>query len=62
MLCYFQVYRKVIYIYFIYEILLKKFLAIPSSMWDLISPTRDGTCTSCIRRWSLNHWTTGKSL
>ena len=26
-------------------------------IWDLNSPTRDQTCTSCIGRWSLNHWT-----
>ena len=30
----------------------------PGSMWDLSSPTRDQTCTPCIERWSLNHWTT----
>ena len=28
------------------------------SMWDLSSPTRDGTLTPCIGRWSLNHWIT----
>ena len=27
-------------------------------MWDLSSLTRDGTCTLCIGRQSLNHWTT----
>ena len=26
-------------------------------MWDPSSPTRDWTCTSCIGRRSLNHWT-----
>ena len=26
-------------------------------VWDLSSPTRDGTCTPCVGRWSLNHWT-----
>ena len=26
-------------------------------MWDLSSPTRDRTCTPCIGRRSLNHWT-----
>ena len=26
-------------------------------MWNLRSPTRDGTCTLCIGRQSLNHWT-----
>ena len=32
------------------------------SIWDLSSPTRDGTCVSCIARWILNHWTIRKSL
>ena len=26
--------------------------------WDLSSPTKDWTCTPCIGKWSLNHWTT----
>ena len=26
-------------------------------MWDLSSPTRDGTQPPCIGRWSPNHWT-----
>ena len=30
----------------------------PRSMWDLSFLTRDWTHTSCIGRWSLNHWTT----
>ena len=30
----------------------------PRGMWDLISPTRDQTHTSCTGRQSLNHWTT----
>ena len=29
----------------------------PQGMWDLSSPTKDRTCTPCIRRQSLNHWT-----
>ena len=29
----------------------------PRGMWDLISPTRDGTHIPCIGRQSLNHWT-----
>ena len=29
-------------------------------MWNLSSLTRDWTWTSCIRRWSLNHWTIRK--
>ena len=29
----------------------------PRGMWDLISPTRDRTCTLCIGRQSLNRWT-----
>ena len=27
-------------------------------MWGLSAPTRDWTWAPCIRRWSLNHWTT----
>ena len=30
----------------------------PRGMWDLSSPTTDQTCTLCIGRQSLNHWTT----
>ena len=26
-------------------------------MWDLGFPTRDRTCTPCIGRWCLHHWT-----
>ena len=29
----------------------------PGGMWDLSSPTRDQTYTSCIGRRSLKHWT-----
>ena len=29
----------------------------PRGMWDLSSLTKDGTCTPCIGRGSLNHWT-----
>ena len=29
----------------------------PRDMWALSSLTRDWTCTPCIGRWSLNHWT-----
>ena len=29
----------------------------PQGMWDLRSLTRDRTCTLCIGRRSLNHWT-----
>ena len=29
----------------------------PQGMWDLSSLTRDQTCTPCIGRQSLNHWT-----
>ena len=28
------------------------------NMWDLSFLTRDWTCTLCIGKWSLNHWTT----
>ena len=30
----------------------------PGGMLDLSSPTKDQTHTTCIGRWSLNHWTT----
>ena len=33
----------------------------PEGIWDLSSLTRDWNCNPCIRRWSLNHWTTSKS-
>ena len=33
-------------------------LAMPLSMWDLGSLTRDGTHVPCIARCILNHWTT----
>ena len=29
----------------------------PRGMWDLSFPTRDRTCTPCIGRRSLSHWT-----
>ena len=29
----------------------------PRGMWDLSSPARDRTCTPCIGRECLNHWT-----
>ena len=32
----------------------------PPGMWDLSSPTGNGTLTPCIGRWRLNHWTPGK--
>ena len=32
----------------------------PRGMWNLSSPTRDGTCTPLIGRQSLNHWTPTK--
>jgi len=25
-------------------------------MWDLVSPTKDGTLVPCVGRWILNHW------
>ena len=34
----------------------------PQGMWDLSSLSRGRTSTPCIGRWSLNHWTQGKSL
>ena len=30
----------------------------PRGMWEHSSPARDRTCTPCIERWSLSHWTT----
>ena len=30
----------------------------PCSMWNLSSPTRDGSCVFCIGKCILNHWTT----
>ena len=30
----------------------------PPGMWDLSSPRRDGTCTPCTGKQSLNPWTT----
>ena len=32
----------------------------PQGMWCLSSLTWDQTCTPCIGRWNLNHWTTGE--
>ena len=34
----------------------------PCGMWDLSSPTRDGTRVPCIGRRSLNHWATREVL
>ena len=34
----------------------------PRGMWDLSSTTRDWTCTPCIGRQSLNHWTAREVL
>ena len=34
----------------------------PEGMQDLSSLTRDRTCTPCIGRRSLNHWTARESL
>ena len=33
----------------------------PRGMWDFSSPTKDLTWPPCIGRWSLYHWTPGKS-
>ena len=32
----------------------------PQGMWNLSFPTRDQTCTLCITKWSLSHWTPTK--
>ena len=34
----------------------------PQGMWDLSSLTRNGTCTLCVGKWSLNDWPPGKDL
>ena len=34
----------------------------PPGMWDLSSPTRNGTLTPCIGSWRLNHWMPRKPL
>ena len=34
----------------------------PRGMWDFSSPVRYRTCTACIGRQSLNHWTTREVL
>ena len=48
-----------IFIEFVTVLLLFYVLVLwPQGMWDLNSLTRDRTCTSCIGRQSLNHWTT----
>ena len=36
--------------------------AMPHSMWDLSSPTRDQTLSPTWEGWSLNHWTTVEVL
>ena len=45
-------------LYWLVAVLLPFFFFLPWGMWDLRSPTRDGTWPPCIRRWRLNHWTT----
>ena len=35
------------------------FLAMLHGTWDLSSPSRNGTWTPALERWSLNHWTAG---
>ena len=34
----------------------------PPGMWDLSTPTRHRTRVPCVGMWTLNHWTTRKSL
>ena len=46
--------RRAILFYFIIIIII---LAIPHSMQDLSSPTRDLTRTAAVEAWNLNHWT-----
>ena len=47
-----------VFIEFVTILLASRFGFWPRGMWDLSSPTRDGTLTPCIGRRSLNHWTT----
>lgn len=35
--------------------------SVPCRLWDSSSPTQNGTSSSWVGRWSLHHWTTGKS-
>ena len=51
----------VLFMFFLFKSLLLLFYVLgflPRGMWALSSLTRDWICTSCIGRWSLNHWTT----
>ena len=47
---------------FVTILLLLLFLCVfvfwPRGVWDPNSLTRDWTCTSCIRKWSVSHWIT----
>ena len=47
-----------VFIEFVTILLLFCFASWPRGTWDLSSLTRGGTCTPCIGRRSLNHWTT----
>ena len=47
-----------VFIEFVAKLLLLYVLVFwPQGMWDLSSLTKDRTCTPCIGRRSLNHWT-----
>ena len=50
----FKVFIKFVTILFLLYVL----ILWPRGMWDLSSLTRDRTCTPCIGKRSLNHWTT----
>ena len=47
-----------VFIEFVTTVLLFYVLSfLPRGMWDLSSLTRGCTCTHCVGRLSLNHWT-----
>ena len=47
-----------VFIEFVTVLLLFYVLGVWSQgMWGLSSPTRNQTCTACIGKWGLNHWT-----
>ena len=58
LLCFLKVFIKCVTVLLLFHVLVFWLW----SMWDLSSPTRDGTHTPCTGSQSLNHWTTRKSL
>ena len=45
------------FFFFFFAVLGLPFRELPHGMWNLGSPTRDGTYVPCIGRQILNHWT-----